>query len=251
MPPATNTASGPDIQDYVGSLARAVLVVFAAFLCAFAVVGLGAPFLASTFGWSGDSITYRVAASILQFVGFGVGVAGYLAITDQWDIVRAHVPSLRDVGYIAAGVVTILVSAAVAGQLLSQFGVDVAQNQVVETGRQNPVYFLYMIPVTLLFVGPFEELVFRGAVQGTLRRTFRPMAAVVIASGLFGLVHVVALTGGGSQLSYVAVAAILGLVLGYAYEKTANLVVPAVIHGLYNAVLFGVQYAAMTGLMPS
>ena len=242
-----SNARGADWQARLSSLAWAVFVIFAAFLCAFAVVGLGAPFLASAFGWGSESMAYRVATSVLQFVGFGVGVAGYLAITDQWNILRAHVPSLRDVGYIVGGVVSILALAALVGQLLAQFGVDVAQNQVVETGRQNPRYFLYMIPVTLLFVGPFEELVFRGAVQGTLRRAFRPMVAVGIASGLFGLVHLVALTGGGSQLTYVAVAAVLGLILGYAYEKTANLVVPAVVHGLYNAVLFAVQYVSLTG----
>lgn len=251
MPPVSNTASGSDVQAYIGSLARAVLVVFAAFLCAFALVGLGAPLLASTFGWQSGSMAHQVAASVLQFVGFGVGVAGYLALTDQWEIVRARVPSLRDLGYIAAGVVVIFVAAAAAGRLLSQFGVDVAQNQVVETGRRNPRYFLYMIPITILFVGPFEELVFRGAVQGTLRKAYRPMAAVVIASGMFGVVHWIALTGGGSRVSYVLVAGVLGLVLGYAYEKTANLVVPSVIHGLYNAVLFGIQYAASTGLMPA
>ena len=251
MSSASNAAPRSDIQARIGSLARAVLVIFAAFLCAVAIVGLVAPLLASAFGWSTDSMLYGVVQSVLQFVGFGIAVAGYLAITDQWGIVRAHVPSLRDVGYIVAGVVAILATAAVVNQLLAQFGVNVAENQVVAMGQRNPVYFLYMIPVTILFVGPFEELVFRGAVQGTLRRAFRPMVAVVIASGLFGLVHFVALTGGGSRLTYVAVAAALGLILGYAYEKTANLVVPAVIHGLYNAVLFGAQYAAMTGMLPS
>ncbi len=251
MSSASNTARHADLQARLGSLARAVLVIFVAFLCAFAVVGLLASPLASALGWGTDSTLYGVVTSVLQFVGFGIGVAGYLAITDQWDIVRAHVPSLRDIGYIVAGVVFILVAARLMSMLLTAFSVDVAENQVVETGRRNPVYFLYMIPVTILFVGPFEELVFRGAVQGTLRRAFRPMVAVVIASTLFGLVHLVALVGGGSQLSYVAVAAVLGLVLGYVYEKTANLVVPAVIHGLYNAVLFGLQYAATTGALPS
>ena len=248
MSTGSTAARGAGWQARLSSLAWAGFVIFAAFLCAFAVVGLGAPLLASAFGWESQSMAYRVTASVLQFVGFGIGVAGYLTITDQWDILRAHVPSVRDLAYIVGGVVAILALAALVGQLLSQFGVDVAQNQVVETGQQNPRYFLYMIPVTLLFVGPFEELVFRGAVQGTLRRAFRPMVAVAIASGLFGLVHLVALTGGGSQLTYVAVAAVLGLILGYAYEKTANLVVPAVVHGLYNAVLFAVQYASLTGL---
>jgi hypothetical protein len=106
-----------------------------------------------------------------------------------------------------------------------------------------------MIPVAILLVGPFEELVFRGGVQGILRRTWGPGVAIVVASVLFGLVHWIALTGaGGSRVPYVTVAATLGLVLGYLYERSRNLVVPAVVHGLYNTVLFGAQYLSATGM---
>jgi membrane protease YdiL (CAAX protease family) len=70
---------------------------------------------------------------------------------------------------------------------------------------------------------------------------------VVLASALFGVAHWLALTGGGSRLTYVAIAAVLGLVLGVAYEFSENLAVPIVIHGLWNAFLFGSQYAAASG----
>jgi hypothetical protein len=230
-------------------LFRGVLLIVAAFLCATAVVGLGASALVSAGVVARDTLEFRVVAAVLQFVGFGVGVGGYLAITRDWDLVQLRVPTLRTAGLIAVGVVALVLAQLAIARLLTVLGVQVAQNQVVVTGQQDPRYFLYMIPVAILLVGPFEELVFRGGVQGILRRTWGPSVAIVVASVLFGLVHWIALTGGGgSRVPYVTVAATLGLVLGYLYERSRNLVVPAVVHGLYNTVLFGAQYLSATGM---
>jgi hypothetical protein len=242
----------PPLADQAESLGRAVLVVFLAFAGALVVTGLVGQGLLRAGLLSEGDLSGRVGLSVLQFVGFGLGVAAYLAFANDWRLIRAHLPNLRDLGAILAGIFVILLSAAAVGQLLSVLGVTVAQNQVIEAGQSNPTYFLYMIPVSLLFVGPFEELVFRGGVQGLLRRTYGRWVAIALATILFGVMHVVALIGGsGSVLAYVAVAAVLGLVLGVAYELTGNLVVPAVIHGAYNSVLFAVQYAAATGMIPA
>ena len=230
-------------------LFKGVLLIVAAFLCATAVVGLGANALVSAGVVARDTLEFRVVAAVLQFVGFGVGVGGYLAITRDWDLVQLRVPTVRTLGLIAVGVVALVLAQLAIARLLTVLGIQVAQNQVVVTGQQDPRYFLYMIPVAILLVGPFEELVFRGGVQGILRRTWGPGVAIVVASVLFGLVHWIALTGGGgSRVPYVTVAATLGLVLGYLYERSRNLVVPAVVHGLYNTVLFGAQYLSATGM---
>jgi membrane protease YdiL (CAAX protease family) len=229
-------------------LLKGVLLIVGAFLCATVAVGVGANVLAAAGVVERDSLAFRVAASVLQFVGFGVGVGGYLALTRDWELVQLRVPTLRTVGLIAFGVVALVLAQLAIARLLTVLGVSVAQNQVVVAGQRDPRYFLYMIPVAILLVGPFEELVFRGGVQGILRRTWGPAAAIVVASVLFGLVHWIALTGaGGSRVPYVTVAATLGLVLGYLYERSRNLVVPAVVHGLYNTVLFGAQYLSATG----
>ncbi|MFB6304805.1 MAG: lysostaphin resistance A-like protein [Haloferacaceae archaeon] len=230
-------------------LVQSVIVVLVAFLGAVVVAQAGASVLGAA-GVPRESMAGRVALTVLQFLGFGVGIAGVLHVGDDWAVVTDHVrwPSLREAGYAVAGLVAVLGAAAGVGQLLSALGIDVAQNQVIAVGRENPTFFLYMIPVSLLLVGPMEELLFRGTVQGLLRRAWGPAAAVVVASTMFGLVHWVALTGGGSRLSYIAVAAALGLVLGAVYELTGNVVVPAAVHGAYNAVLFGVQYAVATGM---
>ncbi|MFB6107933.1 MAG: lysostaphin resistance A-like protein [Haloplanus sp.] len=234
----------------LGSLGRAVLVIFAAFLSATAIAGIGGNLLVGAGLVAPDSIGLRVALSVLQFVGFGVGVGVYLAITDDWDLLQVRRPTLTEAGWMAGGVVLILVAQATIGQALSILGVQVAQNEVVVAGQQDPRFFLYMIPVSLLLVGPFEELVFRGTVQSILRRTWGSSVAVVVASVLFGLAHWVALTGGGgSRVPYITIAAMLGLVLGFAYERTRNLLVPAVVHGVYNSVLFAIQYAAATRML--
>ncbi|MFB6156299.1 MAG: lysostaphin resistance A-like protein [Haloferacaceae archaeon] len=230
-------------------LIQSIIVVLVAFLGAVVLAALGASLLGAL-GVARESMAGRVGLTVLQFAGFGVGLAGVLHVGDDWAVVTDHVrvPTLRDAGYAVAGLVAVLGAAAAVGQLLSALGIDVAQNQVIAIGRENPRFFLYMIPVSLLLVGPMEELLFRGTVQGLLRRAWGPAAAVVVASALFGLVHWVALTGAGSRVSYVAVAAALGLVLGAVYELTDNVVVPAAVHGVYNAVLFAVQYAVVTGV---
>jgi membrane protease YdiL (CAAX protease family) len=224
-------------------------LIVVAYLCANLVVVLGVRPLLAAGLLTPDTLEFRVVLAVFQFVGFGVAVGGYLAVTREWDLLQVGVPTPYHLGLVAVGIVTLLGAQIGIAQVLSAFSVDVAQNQVIATGQQDPRYFLYMIPVAILLVGPFEELVFRGGVQGILRRTWGPTVAIAVSSALFGLVHWFALTGTGSRVPYVTIAAVLGLVLGYLYERSRNIVVPAVVHGLYNSVLFGIQYVVATGVV--
>ncbi|WP_390207728.1 CPBP family intramembrane glutamic endopeptidase [Halocatena marina] len=111
---------------------------------------------------------------------------------------------------------------------------------------ETPEALLVMIPVTILLIGPGEELLFRGIIQGSLRERFGPIVAIVLASVIFAAAHVTSLTGGlESRIITVALLIVPALVFAIAYERTGNLVVPALIHGLYNATLFSLQYAAI------
>ena len=65
---------------------------------------------------------------------------------------------------------------------------------------------------------------------------FHPVGAIVLASALFASVHLFSLSGQGKFVY-------IGIVFGLAH----NLVVPALIHGAYNAVQFGGAYLAATG----
>lgn len=232
------------------AVAQSVIVVVVAFISALVLASLGVGLLGSA-GLERDGLVARIGLTVVQFLGFGVGLAAYLQVAEEWNLLRDHVrrPTLRDAGYAVAGLAALLAAATAVGQVLSALGIEVAQNQVVVAGQRNPTFFLYMIPVSLLLVGPMEELLFRGTVQGLLRRAWGPAAAIVAASALFGVVHWIALLGTGSKGWYVAIAAALGLILGTVYELSDNVVVPSAVHGAYNAVLFGVQYVIATGLV--
>jgi membrane protease YdiL (CAAX protease family) len=243
-----------DIQRAVLSLLSAISVIALALLVG-SVVSLLASLVIIQGGIAPrNSTTVYVVSAVFQFVGFGLAVAGYLSLADSWSVLRARAPRLRDFGWAVVGIIALLTLSTGVGAVLAEFGISSAQNQVIAMGQRNPVVFLYMIPITLLFVAPFEELVFRGAAQGLLRQAFGSTIAVVIASALFGAVHLVALLGGSvGQLVYVGIAALLGVILGGIYERTQNLLVPILIHGVYNATLFTIQWvnaAGSAGLAP-
>lgn len=189
--------------------------------------------------------TAYIVSSALQFVGFLLVGVGYLYVRSDWELVTARLPSLRDVGIAVGGTVVLFVANLALEILAQSFGFESAQNTVVTMGQSNPEIFIAMVPITLLLVGPGEELLFRGIVQGLFRRAYGPIPAVLIASASFGAVHFVSLTGDG-KLVYVAVAASLGLILGTIYELTDNLLVPILAHGLWNAYLFAGQWVLAT-----
>jgi membrane protease YdiL (CAAX protease family) len=235
--------------DRIASVGQAVFAVFAAFLVAAAVVSPVSAWLVDAGVFGEGSLGLNVAQTVLQFVGFVVAIAGFLAITDTWSLIHTRRPTLQT-GLFAGGAVVLLLAMQFgAGVLFEALGVSFGENRVITQGRETPVYFLYMIPVSLLLVGPIEELLFRGVAQGVLRRTFGVRVAIVLASALFGLVHWVALSGGpGEKFAYVAIAATLGIVLGVLYERTETILAPGLAHGVYNSVLFAIQYAGATGM---
>ncbi|WP_244605471.1 CPBP family intramembrane glutamic endopeptidase [Halorhabdus rudnickae] len=193
--------------------------------------------------------TMRLVSStvLLQGVTFGGLAVFYLTVRGlDIDFVPVSVPDKRDITVIIVGIVALLGLLVVASTIISALGLESAQNQVVTIGQQNPTVFLLLIPLQFLLVGPGEELLYRGLVQGTLRETLHPVRAIVLASVLFASIHLFSLTGEGKWV-YVGVAFVLALVLGASYEYTDNLAVPAVIHGAYNAVQFASAYVEVTG----
>jgi membrane protease YdiL (CAAX protease family) len=196
---------------------------------------------------SDPSLQILISTVMLQGVGFGGAALLYLRYRGRGlSFLRARVPTLRDVGWVVSGFVALLGLLALATAVLSTLGIQSARNQVVELGNQDPTVFLLLVPLSFLLVGPGEELLFRGLVQGTLAEAFHPTRAIVLASAIFAVVHYTSLAGSG-KFAYLGIVFVLALVLGAVYELTDNLVVPALIHGAYNAIQFGAAYLAATG----
>lgn len=93
------------------------------------------------------------------------------------------------------------------------------------------------ILIVFAFVAPVEELVFRGFIQKGGENSFGKLNGLLMASVLFGLSHLIwdpqsAVTG-----------FVLGLVLGYVWQKTdGNTTATTVTHGIYNAAFWILLY---------
>ena len=75
-----------------------------------------------------------------------------------------------------------------------------------------------------------EEVLFRGVIQTVLATYFGPLAGVLIAAVLFGLVH-------SLSLAYVIGATLIGIYLGCLLLSFDNLLVPVITHGLYDFIV--------------
>jgi len=103
--------------------------------------------------------------------------------------------------------------------------------------------FLSAMPFQTLCVGISEEGLFRGYMQTHLRKFYTVGMAIFIQAAFFGVWHFVwniypfNLIG---MSQYVATTFLIGLLFGYFYSKSKNLVPLIFAHGLYNSFLEGV-----------
>ena len=73
----------------------------------------------------------------------------------------------------------------------------------------------------------FEELLFRGFLLPSLTRYLPLWGSILISSFLFAAVHL--------SLSEVLPLTVLGIVLGFVYSRSRNLLAPMLLHSLWNS----------------
>ncbi|WP_348607422.1 CPBP family intramembrane glutamic endopeptidase [Halobaculum rarum] len=224
---------------------QALLAVFAAVVAVGAVVP-AFEWVALALGFGADSAATAVFTTVGNAAGFTAAALLFLLYAGDLDVLRVRRPTVRDAALVVGGTVGLVVAGYGILLAFSAVGLSPSTNEAL---TNPPAYFLAMIPLSFLTVAVGEELLFRGVVQGELRRALGPAGAVAGASLLFGLLHYVAGTGTPAEkLVYVAVAATLGIGLGALYEYTDTLVVPILVHGAYNAVQYAVQYLETAGI---
>ncbi|WP_251329270.1 CPBP family intramembrane glutamic endopeptidase [Haloplanus pelagicus] len=240
----------PSLDDRTVARLRAVVVVL---LVSGTGLGVGVGLVLALslllvgLGVEPSPLVLLVASLVsIQGIAFGGVAVGYLLVRG-WSLpdLGVRIPSVRDLLFVVGGYVTALLAAIAGAVVISATSAPAGENQVTEFASADPSVLLWLIPASFLLIGPGEELLFRGIVQGRLRETFEPVPGVALASAIFAAVHFVALTGGaGGRLVTVTVLFFPALVFGAVYELTDNLVVPALVHGAYNATLFSLAYLA-------
>ena len=220
----------------IGGIVLGVAVLFA--LMAVLILGLGLEL-------SSQSL---LILNLIAVQGVGFPVAGYAYLRYRgrrvWEFVPTTFPSLRQIGVIVGGWIGALVLVSIAGVIIQLTGTTAAENQAGQVVTENPEFVPYLLPFVFLLNGPGEEFLFRGVIQGRFREEFGPAAAIVLATLMFAPIHVFSFVGATPQAALVTISILTvpSLIFGAVYEITDNFTVPALVHGLYNATLFGSIY---------
>ncbi|HPS54061.1 MAG TPA: type II CAAX endopeptidase family protein [Sedimentisphaerales bacterium] len=118
----------------------------------------------------------------------------------------------------------------VVGCLIKGTDYQLPQHQELEFITNNPqISVRIIIAITTIIVVPiFEEIIFRGIFQSTIRAYIkRPWFSIFISAAIFASVH--------ANVEHWPVIFILGTSLGYSYEKTGRLYPSIFIHAMFNA----------------
>lgn len=223
-------------------------------LLAVATLVGGAVFLVTTITGQQPSLAVSfvlpfVASQIVAFLGVGLVYLRWRGF-DRRDIVEylgLRRPSALEFVIAVVGPVVVLFTALTVGSIVLLFAPEPAQNQGAQTALENPSIIPIMIAAMLLVVGPCEEFLFRGVIQNRARETFSAAPAIFLAAAVFAPLHVVSLAGGvTAMLTTVSILFVPALIFGAVYEYTGNLVVVALMHGLYNSFLLTIGYIAIT-----
>lgn len=192
----------------------------------------------------------RQSLTTVFLVTNALGELGYVAFVGgllYWktdllpDGLPFRLPTRRDATWILAGVIVMVGAEYTLTILFSYFHIPTAQNTAAREAikHASPLMFGGLIVESLLIVGPCEEILFRGLIQGYLRKHFSAVGSVLLASFFFASAHLLSVQGStNGVLNMILSLFALSLVLGLAYERTNSLVVPVLIHGSYDAILF-------------
>ena len=186
--------------------------------------------------------TTIVTASELAFLLVGVG---YLRFRSSFHL-PVRMPTKRAVPYLAgglaAGFVVFALQFAITDAVVPGIELSPGFTQYSNVGRVAGSGLVAGAVLSLILIGPVEEFLFRGVIQERLLEALDPISAVGIAGVVFALFHfypVALLSPPPVVLVHMAAYyTAMGVIFGWVYHRSDTLVAPALVHGLFNAVLF-------------
>lgn len=171
-------------------------------------------------------VTYQLLRAIFA-VGIAATVVRHFDIESPLAWLGVSRPTGREWGYPLLGVILLIVTLLGAQVLLvGVLGFERTPSEPLP----DPV-MLSRILTLLVLVGPAEELVFRATIQGSLSEKLGAWPAILIAATLFGFGHISPWATAPGDLLWLVAQTGAGVVLGWVYHRTDNLVVAALSHG--------------------
>lgn len=229
-----------------------VLRVFVALgltVCAFvALVLMFVPVLLLPVGDAGQLL---LAFTVPELAFAAVAVLFLIVIGEDRTFVDLDQPDRRDVVLVAVGTAALVCLNLGVHWLFARAGVQTTSQFSPPPGIDAIAALVGLSLIFLFVVGPSEELFFRGVVQRYLDGALSRRSAYAWTSLLFAAFHLPGVAGsGGGVPQYALVGGILFAVswtLGWLYDRSRNLLVPSLVHSLYNTIVFA---TLVFGIMP-
>ncbi|MFB6267853.1 MAG: lysostaphin resistance A-like protein [Halodesulfurarchaeum sp.] len=196
-----------------------------------------------------DPLLERGISTAAFSVGLGILAVGFVAYTGRsLAYIDLRWLSRGDWLYVVGGVIGMFAILLAVGAVTTALGIPSSQHGIMAEARRNPTLLLAFIPLSLLAIGPGEELLSRNIIQKYLYGAYSRRGAVVVATAVFTVIHLPAYATAGPAAVFATLVRLfaVSLVLGVVYERTDNVIVSALVHGTYNAVQFGLAYVSLT-----
>lgn len=180
-----------------------------------------------------------VAIAAGQLTGLGLLGTAYLNMIYDDPFSRIKFNFKKEHILIIIGVtILVLLFNATSQAISTAANIETAQNNIQPYLQNQQNVILFSI-ISLVIVGPLEEYFYRGILQERLKEGFKPIYAIILTSVLFSVTHIGSMTGTDPSgfILYLITLFLGAMVLGYSYERTENLAIPILAHGLYNGLL--------------
>lgn len=221
-----STSCTEEVTTIISPLSAMLIVV-----ATFTLFLFGGVALIRLFGYDsalvfGELLLVVIPLSYLKFKG--VGIRAYIKLDLKLKVVVIGVLS---------GVLVFLFNVIVSTMLISIFGVSEAveeASRLISEMSSSPQGLTLLI-VALSLAGICEEFTFRGFLQTAMNSRYPLWISLLVSSTTFGIFHF------DPQLVYTVSAFLLGLLLGYLYNRWSSYVIPAVCHATMNLIVLAMS----------
>ncbi len=214
-------------------LALALGILMGGIIVAFMFLGLGLDYQELTFPAALISIPINE--------GIILGITLLFAKPEGANLRKLGLkkPSIKIILIVSfAAVLLLLLAGTISAIEEVMLGPDpMAEDFVTALLPRDMFQLIAIIFLSLVLVGPVEELAFRGFIQRGFENSFGKTEGLLLASLLFGLLH------GLNSLRAIIPVSVTSLVLGYVWQKTdGNTTASAWMHGIYDAITIAIAY---------
>lgn len=191
-----------------------------------------------TFSWSANELSMNAWLNIINDFVLLIIVGWILKETmvQQFKDFKLYLKSNLQLGLLIGPVIMYGVSFVGGFLTLILGGQADSENQIL-INQLLSSYPVMMILSAVVLAPIIEEMIFRGIIFGWAYE-YNPLAAHIISAFLFGFVHIMSAVFAGNVAEWIQIIPyfLMGLTLSKIYERSNNIYVNILVHGIYNLI---------------